>query len=99
MKPKEFRQNPTVYKPVSYTHLSATCRAKFVVSCGSSVRAGAVTLLPVKGVEDVYKRQGEAFLTGSAERNEFALFDFVTLRLHDTQEVVKVFVRWRWRCV
>ena len=40
---------------------------------------------------EVYKRQGEAFLTGSAERNEFALFDFITLRLHDTQEVVKVF--------
>ena len=34
---------------------------------------------------------GEAFLTGSTERNEFALFDFISLRLHELQEVVKVF--------
>ena len=29
---------------------SMTCRANFVISCGSSVRAGAAALLPMKGV-------------------------------------------------
>ena len=33
----------------------------------------------------------QAFLSGGAERNEFALFDFIALRLHEPQEVVKVF--------
>src|SRR5699024_12082614 len=34
---------------------------------------------------------GEAFLSGSAERGKLALLDFIALRLHEPQEVVKVF--------
>ena len=34
---------------------------------------------------------GKAFLSGSAERNKFARFDLIALRLHEPQEVVKVF--------
>lgn len=34
---------------------------------------------------------GEAFLSGGAERNKFARFDLIALRLHEPQKIVKVF--------